>query len=662
MRGKLMTWLMVLAAVAASGQDSAPDTVLSLPDVHITSSRINRYAKGQQSVSFDSLDRMRIPAATLSELLTGLTGAYVRNYGQGTLATFSLRGTSANHTSLFWNGIRVSPPNIGYVDLSLIQGGFFKDISLLYGGASPIFGSGAIGGSLHLSTRPVFGPSAAKITAAFSAGSFRTFALEGSAEWSGEKLFSRTAWSLNGSQNDFSYNDLYGNRDKLDHASVSRGGFLQDLSLKLSGQQYLMASLWFQYAGRDIPPTLTQNESEASQIDRSWRGMLSWKNYNRKSVQEARIAYFNEFTRYTDPSGEVYSVIRSQTAAASAENSLEFSPRSVLLAGVQYTYEFADLDFYAQAEDQQSISLYASFSHDFTPFKWQFSLNGRQEFVTGYRPPFLFSAGFQGPLWKFLSGRLSVSRNFRAPTLNERFWVPGGNPGLEPEKSWNFEAGVTLKPSLKDVRLSFDATAYTSLVDGWILWLPGASFWSVENAQKVLSRGIELSTGYEQQFGRLGVSFNGNYSFTRSTNQLKQFEFDESYHKQLIYTPIHRASVRPGISFRGFELFLRGNFTGLIYTSKDNADSLPGYFLMDVVASKTWALRHSLPLTVQMNLNNIFNMDYQVVPYRPMPGFNFLVTLRVAVGSQQSAVSSQQSAVSSQQSLNTKHQTLNPKH
>jgi hypothetical protein len=40
-----------------SAQDMAPDTILSLKDVNIYSSRISRFATGQEVITIDSLTR-----------------------------------------------------------------------------------------------------------------------------------------------------------------------------------------------------------------------------------------------------------------------------------------------------------------------------------------------------------------------------------------------------------------------------------------------------------------------------------------------------------------------------------------------------------------------------------------------------------------------------
>lgn len=612
-------------------KDMAPDTILNLNDVTIYASRINRFAKGQAVQTIDSLTRTEYPAGTLAELITGFTSAHIRNYGQGTLSTLSFRGTSANHAGLLWNGIRVSPPNIGYVDLSLVQGSFFNDISILYGGASPMFGSGSIGGGIHLENLPVFEKSGADLGLDLSGGSFGTMAIEANGAVYRQKFYSRSAFSIMNAANDFSYKNLKGEDVQLPHAGIFKSGFIQDIAFHLPKNQYIMASAWFQYADRDIPPTLTEENSEAVQTDRSWRAMISWKDYNERNNLEVKLAYFNEFTRYEDPLASVYSTIQNQSVVSSFESTWEIGKNSAIFAGSQFTYEFADLDYYDQPRDQENVAVFVSYRHNFPLLKWQFCLNGRQEFLTEYQSPLLFSAGAEGKIWRFISGRLNVSRNFRAPTFNERYWQPGGNPDLKPEKSWNEEAGISLGNQFPSSNMKFSVTAFNSHVENWILWLPGDSFWSVENAQEVWSRGFEISGNQLISLGAVSLFLAESYSFTKSTNEKKLFDLDASYRKQLIYTPLHRLVIKTGAVFKGYNLTVKGNFTGEVFSSKDNTESLPPYFLLDAVVSKSFKTKNEYPLTIQFNLNNILNADYQAIPYRPMPGINFLLTIRAGI-------------------------------
>jgi vitamin B12 transporter len=632
MRHAVCIFALFLLLPGLFSQDMAPDTTLYLDGVTIYSSRISKFAKGLGVDVLDSLTRNEIQAGTLAEIIPGFTSSYIRNYGQGTLSTISFRGTSANHSSLLWNGIRLSPPNIGYVDLSLIQGVFFDEISVLHGGASPMFGSGAVGASLHLDNRPDFSGNGYDLGLALSAGSFGMLSVEGKGTVSREKFFSRTAFSFARAENDFPYNNLDGDKEKLPHAEVLRSGFIQDIACKLPHDQYLLASIWFQYAGREIPPTLSEDTSFAMQMDRSWRTMLTWKDVNPRNNLEAKLAYFNEFTRYTDPTPDIYSVIKSQSVIGSFESTFEIAENSAIFAGTQFTHEIADLDYYSQPESQENLAVYASYRQKFPSVAWQMSLNGRQEFFTGYRSPFLFSLGAEGKIWKPFSGSFSISRNFRAPTLNERFWQPGGNPDIEPETSWNEEASISFDKKFAYASTRISLTFYNSMVDNWILWLPvTSSYWAVENAQKVWSRGIEVSGNQSAKWNSVDLLLSGSYTFSRSTNEVKLSNLDASYKKQLIYTPVHRFILKTGAAFKGYNLALKGTYTGEVYTTKDNTGSLPQFFLLDGILTKTFKLKGNNPLSIQLNVNNILDREYEVTPFRPMPGVNFLLTVKTVI-------------------------------
>lgn len=633
-----LVFIVFLAIRALIAQEQyQPDTILQLHGVTIQSERVNHYAKGQVVIVLDSLTRRENIGGSMADIIQGFTSAYIRNYGPGTLATISVRGTSANHTGLYWNGIRLSPPNIGYVDLSLVQGNFFSEVSLLYGGSSPVYGSSAIAGGLHLDNRPVFDAERVDGQVELSAGSFKNMTANGQVNYSAKSIFSRTAFSFSGSENDFRYENLQGEKEKMPHAGFFKGGFIQDFAVHMPHDQYVMASTWFQYGEREIPPTLTEDSCHAGQLDRSWRSMIMWKDFNRKNSLEAKAAWFNEFTRYRDPDYAIYSVIHSQTITGSFESNWEITKMASLLAGAGYSYEYADLESYKSPAKQHNIAFYASWVQTLPGKSWKVSLSAREELQSGYHVPFLYSLGAEGRIWKMISGRLSFSRNFRAPTFNERFWQPGGNPGIGPESSYNCEAGINLKPDWEKIPSSFTLTGFSSWVDNWILWLPGSGgLWSVENAQSVWLRGVEAVVNQSFNFNKMTLDYSGNYTMSFSTNQKQLFEYDASYKKQLIYTPVHRFLIKSGLSWRGFRFGLAGNYTGVVYTTKDNspAGELPSWFLLDFVLSKSFNVRNGFPVSIQLNLNNVLDKDYVVTPYRPMPGVNLSASVVIKLSKQ----------------------------
>jgi iron complex outermembrane receptor protein len=626
---KSVQLLVILLCVSPFMRGQVLDTIIELDPVTITASRVHVFAVGQVLQAADSLDAEESPGASAGDVISGMTSVHLRNYGAGTLTTASVRGTSANHTGLTWNGLRISPPNIGYVDLSTVRADFFENISLLLGGASPMFGSGSLGGSIHLTNQPVFGEGETAAKLGGSYGSFGHTDLRFRLLHSGSKMFSRTAAFYNGSSNDFPYTDLFGNRQKLDHGGFTSTGFIQEIALKLKKEQSLSALAWVQYADRDIPPTLTEAASGANQVDRSIRVMANWKDLIGQNSLEVKGAYYNDYIRYTDPRFEVYSTIRTQTAIAQLESTWSLFRETKVYAGTSYTFDFADLSAYGDRKYESALALFASVLQPVPSISWKFAVHLRQEFLTAFKSPFTFGISAEGKLGGPISMQASLSRNYRTPTMNERYWIPGGNPELSPEMSWNGDMSLLYQKNKGLSSFDIRITGFNSLVDEWILWVPGENYWSAENIRDVWARGLEIAGAQDVRFGTFRVVLKESYTYSHSTNENELHVNDASFKKQLIYTPVHKALVKVYLGWNGFGLTLRNTVTGEVFITRDNTSSLPGYYLLDLVLQKEMLVAGKVPVNISFNIDNILNEDYQVTPFRPMPGVNFLVSLSI---------------------------------
>ncbi|MCK4639420.1 MAG: Plug domain-containing protein, partial [Bacteroidales bacterium] len=143
-------------SIQLHSQSNKIDTVYQLSEVNISAGRLNDFSTGLNITNIDSVVIERHRTSSLSKLLAEQTPLYIKSYGQGSLATISFRGTSASQTGFFWNGFAIDPPNIAIVDLSLIPVFFFGSIKIQNGGTSSLYGSGNIGGSIHLNNLPIF--------------------------------------------------------------------------------------------------------------------------------------------------------------------------------------------------------------------------------------------------------------------------------------------------------------------------------------------------------------------------------------------------------------------------------------------------------------------------------------------------------------------------
>ena len=94
--------------------------------------------------------------SSLSDLLNYNSSIYFKQYGRGQLSTVSFRGTTASQTAVVWNGININSQLTGETDFNTITSNDYNSISVKAGGGSVLYGSGAIGGTVHLNNELFF--------------------------------------------------------------------------------------------------------------------------------------------------------------------------------------------------------------------------------------------------------------------------------------------------------------------------------------------------------------------------------------------------------------------------------------------------------------------------------------------------------------------------
>ena len=76
--------------------------------------------------------------------------------GLGMVSSPSFRGTTAQQTAVIWNGININSQLNGQTDFNTITTRDYTSITVRSGGGSSIYGSSAIGGSIHLNNELTF--------------------------------------------------------------------------------------------------------------------------------------------------------------------------------------------------------------------------------------------------------------------------------------------------------------------------------------------------------------------------------------------------------------------------------------------------------------------------------------------------------------------------
>ncbi len=613
-------------------QPSMVDSVYKVEGTTVTSNRLANFSYGTKIITIDSLSMNQYKTKNLADLLSNESPLFIKSYGMGSLATSSFRGGSAGHTAILWNGFNLNSPMNGQLDMALLPVNFCDAISLQYGGSSALWGSGAVGGAIHLNSVPKFNKG---ITTSInsSAGSFGTHNQQVSVEISKKKFISSLKLFSSGAKNNFEYTNIYSNDDRKitqTNAELKNYGILSENNLLMNKNQRMNLNIWYQLTDRNLPPTMLQTSSTAKQKDENLRITSEWKYDKKKTVTSTRVAYFDEKILFND--GIKRFTNHAQSLIAEVETRINFNKQHSINSGINNTFSTALTDGYPYRPQQNRTALFASYLYLSKNEKLKANTSLRKEFITGRTVPQVCSFGADYQLSKSLAIKGNVARVYRLPTFNDLYWSPGGNPNLLPESGYSEEVGFKYVMKSKSNLVSFttEQTIFNRNMDNWIIWLPSTNYWTPQNLMKVWSRGIETNTALSVNFHAIKVSLSASTNYVISTNQALTTPNDASVDKQLIYVPMYSGLGKLTMEYKRFIFSYRQHYTGYRYTSSDNSEFLTPYtlgsaYLSYKVKKKLWNCG------AFFQVNNILNSQYQVVLNRAMPMRNFTAGISIEI-------------------------------
>jgi vitamin B12 transporter len=610
------------------------DTLVNIRDVVISSSRFDQFNTGSKTRQPDSVAAITYRTQTLAELLGAQSQVYIKSYGQGSLATSSFRGAAAEHTAVLWKGFNLQSPLYGQVDLSLINSDAAENVSIQYGGNGALFGSGAVGGTIQLQSAAHYN-SGLHASAGVQFGNYGHLRKQAGLSYGGKKWYNTTKWFQFDVDNDFEFNNVYlagKPKMKQNNAHVAQQGLLNEFYINLTSAQQLNVNLWYHYAYTQIPPAMSVQQYNGFQLDENYRATAEWKMQQNNVTYMARTAYFDQSVDYIDP---VDTALNGDSRAISSISELEtrikLHAKHFLNIGLNNTYVNAYSKNYKGWFDQNRIALFASYKMQDVIKKITTTVSIREEKIADTYAPVMPSFGVE---WRVATGVKvfgNISRSYRVPTFNERYWITGVNRNLRPESGWGEELSIAVvKPLFKSrSMLDITLTGFSRNMQDWIIWLPsGGMEWSPQNLKKVWSRGAEAEIGLKIPFRKWQLRYHATFNYVVSTNTETGFANDGALDKQLIYVPRVTQQQQLFATFSSYHIGYLHTYTGLSYTATDNSKWLNDYVLGAITAGKEFKWKkYSLVLTAQVN--NVFDVTYQAVADRPMPGRNYITAITI---------------------------------
>jgi outer membrane cobalamin receptor len=608
---------------------------LSLPEFEIKSEFIIDN-QGFKRMKIDS--GLFIPnlGADLSTILSEHSTIFIKSYGNGTLATPSFRGTSAQHTQVEWNGINLNSPMLGQMDFSQIPVAQFDGLEILYGAAGISRTSGAFGGVVDLVTTPDWNN---RFNAFLAQGvaSFANYNTNFKVAAGGRSFQSHTKINYTSSLNNFPFTNDLGEVVRQQNASYTESGFSQELFWKLKYKHLFSAKFWYSQDDRNLPPTtLTFDSLKVETLkDKALRAVVEYKYIEPKWNLQVRSALNDQYMKYTNSLLD----INSTHLCYSWINRVRFSYLGIrnltLRAGVDFTYDWVNSDEYQGIKTRTTTGLFTELNYNFSS-KFKSSLVLREDIIDGNFIPLIPALGIEYRPFKKLNLAFSsnLARNYRYPTLNELYWKDGGNPDLKPEMNYSAEVGSTYNLAAKNKLFYVEANlaGYYSWIYDMITWSPvggSGGLFQPENIDKILARGLELGLNLDVRAWGFKMDLKNNYNFCRSTYEKANSGYDHNIGNQQFYMPVN--TFNSTISLERWHFYLTYNFTliGERFTGKDNLSLMPAYNLSNIIFGKNIQLKLFI-LSLQIDINNLFDLDYQSVPSRPMPGINYAFSIKLA--------------------------------
>ncbi|QCE42235.1 TonB-dependent receptor plug domain-containing protein [Psychroserpens sp. NJDZ02] len=610
---KTIVLLLSICYSVVSFAQTQIDSIQYLDEIELSDIKLKHNAAGfKVTVLNDSV--LSKNQSSFTDLLRFNSNLYFKENGYGMVSSPSFRGTNASQTAVIWNGININSQLNGQTDFSTINTNNINQVVIRNGGGSVQYGSGAIGGSVHLNNNLNFSKHL-KNDVKINYGSFETKNISLVTDYGQDKFAFNLGLNYIDSENDYKY---------LNSDQVNENGAFNNLSLNVNLGYFIsekdVIKLYHQsfIGDRDFSGTTT-TPSKSKFEDINSRSMLEWVRTDHYYKSNFKVAYLKEyFEYYQNQDSDFFTFGQVNTFLVKHNFNYKISKRLSVTSILDYnTFKGEGSSF--GNPDRSIFSATGLLQYNLNS-NLNIGFNVRQDVNSDFKSPLLFSVDALIGVTEYYKIKINGSKNYRIPTFNDLFWQPGGNLDLVPESSYQIDLGHVLDFDWLHLQLN----TYYIKSKNLIQWKPSNSgFWSPQNIAEAHSYGLELGIGVTKKINNHQLKLSSNYSYTVSENLETK--------KQLIYVPFHKANATIAYCFKRLSTYYQHLFNGSVFTTSDNLEG-PFYSLESFNVSNFGVnykvLQHSdHQIDLGLKVNNVFNKLYQNVAFRPMPNRNFNIQL-----------------------------------
>ncbi len=579
----------------------------------------------------------KLPVNSIDELLRYLPGIEVQMRGtMGSQSDIVLRGGTFQQILVILDGIRINDPNTGHFNSYIpIAPAEIERIEILKGGSSAIYGSEAVGGVIQIITKTFAakrGQKTKQLQAQATAGEYGLW----NGQLGGFYQNGNTAVAAGLITNNATGQPQRGTRGYLHNttASVSINRFIN----QFWNVSYRSSFDKRKFAAQNFYTTFlsdTANEKVTSQ----------WNQVKLAYVREHEnfsldIGYKSVKDQYRFNSIGTGNLNKSNLLQGLAVYKWEASKKTTLTTGAQWVNRKIE----SNDRGNHSLNLAGTFLvvNQRIGEHWNLNSAVRLEWNerTGWEVIPQINVSYKVPYWQL---RVSAGKTTRDADFTERYnnynktLVTGGsigNPDLEPEHSFSYEAGADFF-GVKNMKVSatFFQQRFTQLIDyvptpyGQMPrkdnLSPAGNYALAKNIAKVNSTGVEADVQYTKQLDNrqeLFATFGMTWIDSKSDNATPSFYV--SSHAKLL------ANFNLLYSIKWLSIGVSGLYKQrkMQASSAINANISKDYFVLNALVQ---AFVYKNKLSIFTQLDNVFNKQYSDLLGSKMPGRWFMGGFKV---------------------------------
>lgn len=627
-----------------------------------------------QVLSGEQLQRLN--SHSVSDALRYFSGVQIKDYGGiGGLKTVNIRSMGSQHVGVFYDGIQIGNAQNGTVDLGKFSLDNMENISVYNGQKSNIFQSArdfASASAIYMETRkPTFKEGRDNnLNLKLKGGSFDLINASALMEHRyNDKLFSSVNLEFLNTSGEYKFR--YHKDGGYDTTEVRRNGDVMFLRAEAALFGRINHGEWqikgYMYnSKRGYPGAAVKKDygislfNEDRQKDRNFffQGSVKQQVTDLYSYK-IQAKYANDYMNYVMPPestvqpmnnnywqqefyytvANLFSFNRWWTANISTDfqwNKLNAFGTDMFNAHFVKPRRYSVLSAAATSISLRRFSIQESLLYTFVHDQ---SARGKEvaDNKNIFTPTLI--ASFK-PFERIgLDVRAFYKEIFRMPTFNDLYYVQLGNRLLKPEYTTQYNIGIVYNKQFDKglfSSLNYTVDVYYNEVKDKIIATPTSNqlVWTMINLGYVEIRGIDMTLNPNLQIEDFGIGVRLSYTYQKAqdfTREKKENWDDpviDGYGDQIPYIPWHSGSLILNADYKDWDFNYSFIYTGERYMLGNNTpvNHIQPWYTHDMSLSRNISFNNSL-LRVTTEVNNIFNQQYEVVKWYPMPGTNFKIIL-----------------------------------